>query len=126
MSMRSLNRCDVAYGEHILVSGCEVVGIHGNPTGIVCQTGISHDLRRTMWWSCDENIILQLGTVIEENLILLNPGEFHLRQVFDPTTVQESLDLFANNTARCRNWMGLRCEEVNFSSLLCSSKVFLQ
>lgn len=79
-----------------------------------------------MWWSCDENIILQLRTVIEEDFILVNPSQFCLRQVFDPMTIQESLDLFANDGARRRNWMGLRREEVNLSSLLYSSKVFLQ
>src|SRR5947199_186173 len=71
-----------------------------------------------MWWSCDENIILQLRTVIEDDLILVNPSQFRLRQIFDPATVQESLDLFANDAACRRNWMGLRCEEVNLSSLL--------
>src|SRR2546426_6052416 len=122
MSMRSLNRCDVTYGEHVLVSSCEVVGIHGNPTRIVCQTCIFYDLRCTMWRSCDENVVCQLGTVLEDDPTVGNLSQLHFRQIFDASTVQESLDLFANYATRRGNRVGFRGEEVNLSFFLCSPK----
>src|SRR5712691_4462438 len=126
MSMGCLNRCDVTYGEHVLVSSCEVVGIHWNPARLICHACISYNLRRTMWRSCHEHIVFQVGSILEDDPMVVNLCQFRFRQIFDPSTVQESLNLFANYATCRRNRVGFRGEEVNLSLFLCSPKMLFQ